>query len=180
MTFSSDQMGVVRGSVLALLLAGASLAAAWAWLPPHLVGVRAGWPAGDRLAYALKTAFPVFVWLAFAVRAVSSRRFKSPPDIAGSASGPPSPGLAIPVAVLQNSLEQTVLFVGALLILATVLRDGELAVVPAMVALYLLGRITFAWGYGRGPSGRAFGMALTAAPMIFGLAAAGALMVAGR
>jgi hypothetical protein len=180
MTLSPDQMGIVRGSALALLLAGAVLAAAWAWLPPEWVGAAYGLAAGDRLAYALKTELPVFLWLAGAVRAVSSRRFKSPADIGGSAFWPPSPNLAIPLAVLQNSLEQTVLFLGAHLILATVLRDGELIVLPVMVALYLVGRITFAWGYRRGASGRAFGMTLTAAPTIFGLVAAGGLMVAGR
>lgn len=97
MTLSPDQMGIVRGSALALLLAAAALAAAWAWLPPQMVGVTEGSGAGDRLAYALKTQLPVFLWLAGAVRAVSSRRFKSPADIGGSASGPPSPNLAKPV-----------------------------------------------------------------------------------
>lgn len=46
------------------------------------------------------------------------------------------------------------LFLGAHLILVTVLRDGELVVLPVMVALYLIARIAFAWGYGRGPAGR--------------------------
>lgn len=180
MTLSADQMGIVRGSALAPLIAGAALGAAWAWLPPQLVGVGEGLTAGDRLAYALKAELPVFLWLAGAVRAVSSHRIKSTADIRGSAFAPPSPKLAIPVAVLQNSLEQTVLFLGAHLILATVLRDAELVVLPAMVALYFAGRITFALGYGRGASGRDFGMALTAAPIIFGLVAAGALIIAGR
>jgi hypothetical protein len=180
MTLSPDQMGIVRGSVLALLVAGLALGAAWAWLPPELVGVGDGLAAGDRLAFALKTELPVYLWLAGAVRAVSSRRFKSPADIRGSAFWAPSAELAIPAAVLQNSLEQTVLFMGAHLVLPTVLRDAELVVLPIMVALYLVGRITFALGYGRGASGRAFGMALTAAPTIFGFVAAGALMIADR
>jgi hypothetical protein len=178
MPLSSDQMGIVRGSGLALLVAGAALGAAWAWLPPDLVGAVVPDAPGDRIAYALRTELPVFLWLAGAVRAVSSRRFTSPADIRGSAFAPPSAKLALPVAVLQNSLEQTVLFVGAHLILATVLRSEELVLLPVMVALYLSGRIAFALGYRRGASGRAFGMALTAAPTIFGLVAAAVMMIA--
>lgn len=180
MALSSDQMGIVRGSALALVIAGAALAAAWAWLPAQAVGVSPGFDAGERLAYALKTGLPVFLWLAIAIRGVSGRRFKSPADIRGSAFAPPSPELRVPVAVLQNSLEQTVLFMGAHLILAAVLRDGELVLLPPMVVLYMAGRVCFALGYARGASGRAFGMALTAAPTIFGLVTAGALMGLGR
>ncbi len=180
MALSTDQKGILRGGALALLLAVGTMTAAWLWLPPAFVGIEEGLSAGDRLAYALKAEFPVFLWLAGAIRAVSSGRFRSPADIRGSAYGLPSDRLAIPAAVLQNSLEQTVLFVGVHLILSVVLRDAELVLLPAMVAIYLAGRIAFAWGYSRGASGRAFGMVLTAAPALFGLFAAAALIVAGR
>lgn len=180
MSLSPDQMGILRGSALALVIAGATLAAAWTWLPPPLVAVGDGLAAGEQLAYALKTELPVLFWLAGALRAVSGARFNSPADIRGSAFAPPSPRLEVRVAVLQNSLEQTVLFIGAHLILASVLRDAELVLLPAMVLLYLVGRIFFAAGYARGASGRSFGMALTAAPTIFGLVAAAVLMVLGR
>ncbi|HQR88232.1 MAG TPA: MAPEG family protein [Caulobacter sp.] len=180
MPLSPDQMGIVRGSALALAIAGATLAAAWAWLPAQSMGVAPGFDAGERLVYALKTALPVFLWLAIAIRGVSGRRFTSPADIRGSAFAPPSPELKVPVAILQNSLEQTVLFMGAHLILAAVLRDGELVLLPTMVLLYMAGRVCFAVGYARGASGRAFGMALTAGPTIFGLVTAGVLMGLGR
>ena len=173
-------MGIVRGSALALAIAGATLAAAWAWLPAQSMGVAPGFDAGERLAYALKTALPVFLWLAIAIRRVSGRRFISPADIRGSAFASPSPALKVPVAILQNSLEQTVLFMGAHLILAAVLRDRELVLLPTMVLLYMAGRVCFALGYARGASGRAFGMALTAGPTIFGLVTAGVLMGLGR
>ena len=117
--------------------------------------------AGERIAFALKADIAVFLWLAGCVRAVSSGRFNSPADIRGSAYAPPSPAIAVKVAVLQNSLEQTVLAVGAHLCLAAVVRGPELVLVPVLVLLYLVGRVCFVAGYPRGAAGRAFGMALT-------------------
>ncbi|MGX6571262.1 MAPEG family protein [Cupriavidus necator] len=98
----------------------------------------------------------------------------------GSASGQPSPAIKVRMAVLQNSLEQTVLAVGAHLILATVLNGAELRLIPILVFLYLLGRATFAFGYSRPPIGRAFGMAVTGISTIVGYLFATALILAGR
>ena len=77
-------------------------------------------------------------------------------------------------AVLQNSLEQTVLAAGAHLSLAAVLRGDELVLIPALVLLYLAGRVSFAAVYARGAAARAFGMALTGASTLaaFGIAIA--------
>lgn len=63
----------------------------------------------DQLAFALKADVLLFVWLAWCVREVSKRRFRSTIDRKGSAFGRPSEAIAIPAAVLQNSLEQAVL-----------------------------------------------------------------------
>jgi uncharacterized membrane protein YecN with MAPEG domain len=82
--------------------------------------------------------------------------------------------------VLQNTLEQTVLAVGAHLVLATVLRGEEMVVLPVLVALYLIGRVLFAHGYARGAAARAFGMALTGASTIAAFGAAIVLMGLGR
>ena len=128
--------------------------------------------AGERIAFALKAEILVFLWLAGCVRAVSSGRFRSPADLRGSAYAQPSPAIAVQAAVLQNSLEQTVLAVGAHLGLAAVLRGDELVLIPALVLLYLAGRVSFAAAYTRGAAARAFGMALTGASIMvaFGIA----------
>ena len=130
--------------------------------------------AGERLAFTVKVDLLVFLWLAGCVRAVSAGRFSSPADIRGSAYGPPSPAIAVRAAVLQNSLEQTVLAVGAHMGLAATLRGDELVLIPALVLLYLTGRVSFAAAYARGAAARAFGMALTGVSTVaaFGIAVA--------
>jgi hypothetical protein len=128
--------------MLACLVCAVVLGAGYIWLPPALFGLDGQLGIGDRVAFALKADLPVFLWLA---------------DIQGSAFSRPSPAIELRVAVLQNSLEQTVLAVGAHLILATVLYGAELRLMPILVSLYLLGRITFAVGYARHPTGRLLG-----------------------
>ena len=88
--------------------------------------------------------------------------------------------LAVPAAVLQNSLEQTVLAVGAHLILATVLQGEEMILLPVLVVLYLIGRVLFAIGYAKGAGARAFGMALTGASTIGAFGIALVLLALGR
>ncbi|GAM99003.1 hypothetical protein U91I_02640 [alpha proteobacterium U9-1i] len=178
--FSSEQWGIVRGSVLALALAGAILAAAHFWIPPHFFGLSEDMDFGERMTFVLKADLLLFLWLAGCVRAVSSGRFSSPADIRGSAFGAPSPAIAVRAAVLQNSLEQTVLFFPATLILAALMRGSELVLAPFLVGLFLLGRVSFAIGYATGASGRAFGMALTAGPIIVSYGMALWLIAVGR
>ena len=177
---STDQRGVLRGGALAFAITLAAGALAYAWLPPPLVGAPIGGDSADRLAWALTWDIPVLLWLAACIQRVSSGRFSSPADIAGSAYAAPSPGLAVSRAVLQNSLEQTVLAIGAHLALAATLRGRELVLIPTFVALFLIGRIWFAIGYQRGPGGRSAGMVLTFAPTLAGLLLAAGLALAGR
>src|SRR3990167_9061793 len=109
MTLSADQRGIAVRSALAILITAGAVASAWLWLPPPLLGAAPDMATADRLAYALKADLPVFLWLAARVRAVASIRFRSGADRPGSAFAAPSARLAVPAAVLQNSLEQTVL-----------------------------------------------------------------------
>lgn len=48
--------------------------------------------------------------------------------------------------------------------LERVLRGDELVLIPALVLLYLAGRVSFAAAYARGAAARAFGMARSPAP----------------
>ena len=170
--YSAEQRGVVVASTAAIVVCAAVLAPSYAWLPASALGRHAGMEEGGRIAFALKVDILVFLWLAGCVRAVSSGRFRSDADIRGSAFAPPSPAIAVQAAVLQNSLEQTVLAVGAHLAFAAVLSGEKLVLIPVLVLLYLAGRVSFAAGYARGAAARAFGMALTAASTVaaFGMA----------
>lgn len=177
---TQDQRGVLRGGALAFLVAVIIGLPFYLIVRPDWVGVPPADALGAQIAYALKWDILVLLWLAGCVRHVSSGRFNSSADIAGSGFGPPSSAIAIRRAVLQNSLEQTVLAVGAHLALAVVLRRDELVLVPTLVLLYLIGRIWFALGYSQGAPGRAGGMVLTAAPTFGALVLAGGLALAGR
>lgn len=97
---------------------------------------------------------------------VSRGRFHSAVDNPGSAFAPPSPAIAVQVAFLQNTLEQAVAAVGAHLALATLISGQSLALIPAAVFLFAIGRITFLRGYRRGAGARAFGIVATIIPTI--------------
>jgi hypothetical protein len=180
MKLTSEQRGVVIASAIAIALTAASLICAYHWLAPGWVGAVPPMSVADRIAYALKWNLPMLLWLAGCVRAVSSGRFSSQSDIAGAAYGPPSPVIAVQVAVLQNSLEQTVLAFAANLILATLLEACELVLLPILVGLFLIGRISFAWAYPKGAAARAFGMSLTGAAFIASLGMSLFFLAAGR
>lgn len=167
-------------SAAAVVLTAVAVAVAWLAVPPHWFGVPADPGVADRLAYALKVDLLILLWLAGCVRVVASIRFRSDADRPGSAYAPPSPRLAVASAVLQNSLEQTVLAIGSHLVLATVLRGDELIILPVMVGFYLTGRVAFAVGYPRGATARAFGMALTGGSLIAALGIAAVLICLGR
>src|SRR3546814_19365033 len=92
------------------------------------------------------------------VGTIARLRRKSAQDTAGSAFGPPSERLRIPLAFLQNTLEQAVLAAFAAMALATVDGEAPLSFIVAMVVLFAIGRITFWRGYPRGSPGRAFGV----------------------
>lgn len=180
MRFDADQRSIIWQSALAVLLGAGVLVAGYLWLMPASVGVSDSMETSDRFAFALRWDFLVFLWLIACVRSVAQGRFWSSVDRDGSAHAAPSGAIAVRAAVLQNSLEQTVLAVGGHLILATVLRGPELVLIPLLVLLYLCGRAAFAIGYSRSPIGRAFGMALTGASVAFTYVLAAWLIVAGR
>lgn len=180
MRFDTEQRRIVLWSGAAIALTAAVLGAGFLWIPTGALHLADDPSTGDRIAFALKWELPVFLWLAGCVRTVASQRFREPADRKGAAYGKPSPKLAVRAAILQNSLEQTVIAIGAHLILATVLRGSELVLIPLLVILYLVGRVAFAVRYSRGAAARAFGMALTGASSIAGYGIAIALMMAGR
>src|SRR3546814_5164799 len=93
-------------------------------------------------------------------------RRKSAQDTARSAFVPPSERLRIPLAFLQNTLEQAVLAAFAAMALATVDGEAPLSFIVAMVVLFAIGRITFWRGYPRGSPGRAFGVVTTGLPIM--------------
>lgn len=158
-----EQRRIQRESTLAALLCAVVIAAAIFWLPFWI-----DFPVdqSERIAFALRADALLVVCVMVGVRWVSSTRYRSADDNAGSAYAPPSSMLKVPVAYLQNTLEQAVVTAFTLLALTTIEGDAPLAYVSASVLLFTFGRFAFARGYSKGAGGRAFGMAATALPSV--------------
>ena len=119
---------------------------------------------GERIAYVLRCDF----WAVFALLAgvgrVAARRFFSN-QIDGTV---PAEGRSLQVdrAYIQNTTEQILLLLMGHLGLALVLAPEDLIVIPWLVALFLIGRVTFWLGYSRSAPARAFGFATTFYPSV--------------
>lgn len=176
MNLANEQRGVIKAGLLAALTCLAVLLPA-VWLLPKLVDFPT--VLAERFALTIQIEVVLALWSAFAIRSVSSIRFKSVEDNRGSAYGPPSDRLRIPAAFLQNTLEQTLIAVLAHMALATLGGVEPLAFIVGAVLLFSVGRWTFLAGYSRGASGRAYGMVLTMLPTIVALVWVVAAVLAG-
>lgn len=157
----SEQRKVIARAALATGFCAAVLTIAYQLLP---LAMRFPEGLAQRIAFALQADIFVFLWVLIGVQRVSSGRFRSAADNRGSAYGPPSPAIAVQVAFLQNTLEQAFVAVGSHLAFATLATGPALALLPASVVLFAVGRVTFMIGYPHGASGRAFGVVTTVIP----------------
>jgi len=175
MALGTEQKGVLRGVVPAAIFCALFLAVGYVVVPPPEIPTAEG--PGARIAFALECDVFVFLCLVAAVGLVGNLRFFSPQDIQGSAVGNPSDRIKVPLAFLQNTLEQCVLAVGAHLALAAVLRTPEMRLIPPLVALFVIGRAAFWIGYRQSGIGRAFGFATTFYPTVFAYGLAVVLLI---
>ncbi|MDZ4327764.1 MAG: MAPEG family protein [Pseudomonas sp.] len=160
-----QRAGLFRTGGLGIVVCVVALAAGYWGLPrffefPH--------DPLDRLMFWARLQVFLLAWVALGVGAVSRGRRQSAQDINGSAYGPPSSGLAIKVAFLQNTLEQAVLASGAYLALVTLLSGPALSLLVAAAILFCIGRVCFYLGYSGGAPGRGFGFVLTMLPTLLG------------
>ena len=173
MALSAKQKGVVRNVIPAAILTVVGLGGVTLLLPMSMLPVD---EAGARIAWALKWALlPVFT-LMISIMRVANYRFSSPEDIDGSGLTDGTAQVRVLRAVLQNTLEQTILAVAAYAIWAAVMPYAWLRLIAVAGLLFVAGRVLFARGYARGAAGRATGFGLTAYPT-FGMLAALALML---
>jgi hypothetical protein len=165
-----DRQRKVGAGLLAATLFSAAVLAAGFYLRPIPTEALTGFP--ERLAFVLRADLFVFVWLLAAVGNVARARFFSPMDIDGSGLSKSSPTVSVKIAILQNTLEQVVLAVGAHVGLAAAADARTMALVPPLVILFCIGRAAFWLGYAGGATRRAFGFATTFYPTIFAYALA--------
>ncbi|XP_072173800.1 transmembrane protein 79-like [Diadema setosum] len=133
--------------------------------PPNLSG-------GDRLVFAFRclsfSALPLF----FCVNKVGSQRFANMETLGAHPTAPVAPSMTTFVTyqrILQNTLEQTLLHVLAVLGMASCLEVDRLQLVPLLVLLFVVGRTFFFVGYVVKPVLRGFGFSMTFIPSVLGI-----------
>ncbi|ARS26440.1 MAPEG family protein [Sphingomonas sp. C8-2] len=170
-----EQRVILRNSMAGLVFCVLVLAVAW-WLVPTLFRL----PGGDIASLATfwsGSALLTMFWVLVGFSMVSRGRRHSLDDIRGSAFASPTPSIAIFVAFLQNTIEQTLMAVVVPIAVLLLAGAWTVPLVAGQVLLFAIGRVTFLMGYRKGAGGRAFGLAVTALPTLAGfLLALGALV----
>lgn len=114
---------------------------------------------GDRIAYALHWAVVAILPLVFMVAAVGNARALS--DAIDPTLGKESPRIVIDGKVLDNTLQQFVLFLVGMLALGVTLPVYRLSIIAAVSITFVVMRLAFWVGYRIKPVYRAFGFAST-------------------
>ena len=167
MALSDEQRGVLKGAAAGLAMTVGALGAAHAGAP--MEGIVVG-TVGSRLGLGAEWALIALLPLILMIGALARHRFFNPEDIGGGGLAPGSERARVLQAVLQNTLEQTVLWAGVSLVWAIAMPVATLGVVPVSLFLFLLGRALFVGRYEHGAPARALGFALTFYPSV-GMAA---------
>lgn len=161
MDLTDKQKGVIRGVVPAAVLTVVGLCGVSLLIPLSALPVD---EPGARLAWALPCALLPVLTLMIAVMRVANQRFYTPEDIDGSGLTNATPQIQVLRAILQNTLEQTVLAVAAYSMWAAVMPLPWLRVIPMAALFFVAGRLLFSRGYSKGAAGRAMGFGLTMYP----------------
>lgn len=165
MDLAAEQQKIRCAAFLAVPFCAAVLAVSYFMLP-HYISLPTA--LVERIAFTIRADVFVVLWVFLSAGMVAHTRRHSAADIGAALSGPPSRHLAVQLAFLQNTLEQTVLAVMVHLALATQLSGPLLTLIIGAVLLFGIGRITFLIGYPMGAGGRAFGMITTVLPTLAG------------
>ncbi len=152
-----ERRQVLGGMVLAVIVTAILLLVVYFLSRSGIDTVRLSAPVASAL---------VALALVFCIGDIARKRFFNTDIIDGAAYDHPGSTVAVDKAVLQNTLEQTVLAIAAYNGLAAVTPGLATVLLPALVILFLLGRALFIFGYRKGAGGRAFGFALTFYPTV--------------
>ena len=156
-----DQKQVLGGMLLAVVVTVIALLAVYFLSRSGVDHVRLSAPGASARA-ALS--------LVYCIADIAKKRFFHSDMIEGAAYDHVGSDVAVDKAVLQNTLEQTVLAIAAYNGLAAVAPGLAPVLLPVLVTLFLVGRVLFIGGYRKGAGGRAFGFALTFYPTVVAFA----------
>ena len=153
---TADQKKVAIGAasgIAAMLLATIGLSQV-------MPGLGGSADAGERLAFAAKWIALAGAPLFAAVVAVGNERFLS--EAIDPTLGKESRAMVVNGRMVDNSVQQYLLFIVAAFAVAASAAGRELSLVPAAAIVFLAMRFAFWMGYRIHPLYRAFGMAGTA------------------
>lgn len=163
MQLTEKQKGVARGAGLAGAITLVSILGVLAWQPDFLTP-RDTMTA--RLSFALKADLAILVLFVISIGRLAKHRFHEPADIDGGGMTVGTQRARSLQAMLQNTLEQTVLAIALHLLWAVIAPLSWLAAIPVAVVLFVAGRIMFFRGYESGAPSRALGFGLTFYPNV--------------
>lgn len=148
---------ILRSLVPTVLGTHATIAALYLWFVPPLSGME---ELASRIALALRCgAVAALPYFALSLVILARRLVEGSHDPLAAAE---SATLCIEARVMQNTLEQLVAFVLAILALATLLAPAQMHLLPIATGAFVLARLVYWWGYHRsGTLGRAPGVQMT-------------------
>jgi len=163
MSLTSDQAGVVRGIILGIF---ATLFIVFGGIQWNPFGYSASINLEARLESSVAYLAIPGLFLSLSIGRLAKRRFLSSKDINGSGLSVASDSAKILQALIQNTLEQTVLAVIAYFTWIVVMPSNWLSVVPLAAITFGLGRVIFFIGYKYGAPGRVLGFTLCFFPSV--------------
>ena len=150
-----NQTAVAIGAV-----SGVAAMGLLSWLLSNAIGPPAiADTAGDRIAYALRWAIVAVLPLVAMIVAVGNARALG--EAIDPTLGKESPAMIVDGRVLDNTLQQFVLFLVGLLALSVSLPQQRLSIIAALAIVFATMRLAFWVGYRIKPVYRAFGFAST-------------------
>ena len=153
MTREQKIVAAGAGSGVIMMLAGMLALSEW------MLGLPMNADGGERVAYVSGWIAVAAAPLFFSIVAVTSSRFKT--AAIDPTLGVESREMIINGRVVDNTVQQYVLFIAASLGVAAAATGEEIAVVGAAALIFLIMRFAFWIGYRINPLYRAFGMAGT-------------------
>lgn len=152
---TKDQKAVAIGASSGI----ATMIVAIVALSNFIPGIAADAAAGERLAYAFQWIALAALPLALAIGSVGNARFSS--EAINPLAGKESPETAINCRVVDNTVQQYLLFSAAALAVAAGSTGDRIGVVAAAAITFVIARLIFWIGYRIRPVYRAAGFAST-------------------
>lgn len=131
-----------------------------AWIIPAFGFTTSGFGLlAERIAFTLRMNVLAMLPLLIMIITVGNKRFLS--DAINPLDHAENEAMQIDGRVVDNTLQQFILFLVASLALATVLTAKQMAIIPAVAIVHIIARFAFWYGYRQHPLLRAPGMAGT-------------------